>query len=107
MGTDVGGNVAHRYGDNAKELEIYVDCGMSAMEAVMAGTLEAAKAISRDELVGSIEPGKLADLIIIDGDPLSDIALTRTGVTAVVQGGVVVRDDVGAFDELRAFRVTR
>jgi imidazolonepropionase-like amidohydrolase len=106
MGTDVGGNVAHRYGDNAKELEIYVDCGMSPMGAVMAGTLEAARAIHRDEFVGSIEPGKLADLIVVDGDPLSDIGLTRTGVAAVVQGGVVVRDDLGHFDGLRALRVT-
>jgi imidazolonepropionase-like amidohydrolase len=106
MGTDVGGNVAHRYGDNAKELEIYVDCGMSPMEAVMAGTLEAARAIHRDEIVGSIEPGKLADLIVIDGDPLSDISLTRTGVAAVVQDGVVVRDDLGVFDALRGLRVT-
>jgi imidazolonepropionase-like amidohydrolase len=104
MGTDVGGNVAHRYGDNAKELEIYVDCGMSPMEAVMAGTLEAARAIHRDEIVGSIEPGKIADLIVIDGDPLTDIGLTRTGIAAVVQGGVLVRDDLGVFDGLRALR---
>ena len=86
MGTDVGGNVSHRYGDNAKELEIYVECGMSPMDAIGTATLEAARAIRRDESVGSIEPGKLADLVVIDGDPLTDISLTRTGVAAVVQG---------------------
>ncbi len=102
LGTDVGGNVAHRYGDNAKELEIYVDCGMSPMDAIAAGTYEAARAIRRDEHVGSLEPGKLADLIVIDGDPLADISLTRTGVCAVVQGGKVFRDDLGVFDGLRA-----
>lgn len=100
-GTDVGGNVSHPYGDSAKELEVYVHCGMSPLAAIGTATLEAARAIRRDETVGSIEPGKLADLVVIDGDPLSDITLTHTGVAAVLQGGVVYRDDLGIFDDLR------
>jgi len=101
-GTDVGGNISHFYGDNAMELEVYVHCGMSALDAIAAGTLHAAKAIKRDEHVGSIEVGKLADLVVIDGDPLSDITLCRTGVVGVVQGGVVHRDDLGLFVGSRA-----
>ena len=57
MGSDVGGNISHLYGDSAKELEIYVDCGMAPIDAIAAGTLEAARAIKRDASVGSIEPG--------------------------------------------------
>jgi imidazolonepropionase-like amidohydrolase len=52
--------------------------------------------------IGTIEPGKLADLVVIDGDPLSDISLLRTAVVGVVQDGRVIRDDLGAMDELRA-----
>ena len=54
--------------------------------------------------IGTIEPGKLADLVVIDGDPLSDISLVRTGVVGVVQDGRVIRDDLGLMDELRADR---
>jgi imidazolonepropionase-like amidohydrolase len=100
-GTDVGGNVSHLFGDNALELEVYVACGMSPLDAIGAATLHAANAIKLDASVGSIEVGKLADLVVIDGDPLSDITLTRTGVVGVMQGGAVHRDDVGLFDGLR------
>jgi imidazolonepropionase-like amidohydrolase len=54
--------------------------------------------------IGTIEPGKLADLVVIDGDPLSDISLVRTGVVGVVQNGRVIRDDLGLMDELQADR---
>jgi imidazolonepropionase-like amidohydrolase len=102
LGTDVGGNESYPHtGDNARELEIYVKCGMTALEAIAAGTLEAAKAIGREASIGSIESGKLADLVVIDGDPLSDIRLLRTGVVAVMQDGVIRRDDFGFFDDLR------
>jgi imidazolonepropionase-like amidohydrolase len=97
VGTDVGGNITHWYGENARELETYVDCGMRPIEAIAAATLEAARAIHQSHLVGSIESGKLADLVVVDGDPLADISLARTGVVAVVQGGTVRRDDLGLF----------
>src|SRR5207244_2889704 len=75
VGTDVGGNPAHWYGESARELEAYVECGMSPLDAIAAATLEAARAIRLDESNGSIEPGKLADLVVIEGDPLSDVSL--------------------------------
>ena len=56
------------------------------------------------DVIGTIEPGKVADLVVIDGDPLSDISLVRTGVVGVVQDGRVIRDDLGVMDELRADR---
>jgi imidazolonepropionase-like amidohydrolase len=97
VGTDVGGNITHWYGESARELEVYVTCGMSTLQAIAAATHEAARAIHQQDSVGSIAEGKLADLVVIDGDPLADITLTRTGVVAVVQGGIVRRDDLGLF----------
>jgi imidazolonepropionase-like amidohydrolase len=97
VGTDVGGNPTHWYGESARELEAYAECGMSPLDAIAAATLEAARAIRLDASVGSIEAGKLADLVVIDGDPLSDVSLTRTGVVAVLQGGTAYRDDLGLF----------
>jgi imidazolonepropionase-like amidohydrolase len=94
-GTDVGGNPTHWYGESARELEAYVECGMTPLDAIASGTLAAANAIGLDASIGSIEPGKLADLVVVDGDPLSDISRARTSVVAVIQGGAVFRDDLG------------
>jgi imidazolonepropionase-like amidohydrolase len=96
-GTDVGGNPTHWYGESARELEAYVECGMTPLAAIASATLNAARAIHLDGSLGSIEVGKLADLIVVDGDALSDISLTRTGVVAVLQGGAAYRDDLGFF----------
>jgi imidazolonepropionase-like amidohydrolase len=101
-GTDVGGNPTHWYGESARELEAYVECGMTPIDAIASGTLLAARAIGLDASVGSIEAGKLADLVVVDGDPLTNISVTRTGVVGVVQGGTVVRDDLGLFLRRRA-----
>ncbi len=102
LGTDVGGNESYRHtGENAREIEIYVQCGMAPMAAIGAATLAAARAVRRDGTIGSLEPGKRADLIVVDGDPLTDISLVRTGVIAVMQDGRVYRDDLGIFDSAR------
>jgi hypothetical protein len=54
-----------------------------------------------DKNVGSIETGKYADFVVINGDPLSDISLVRTGVVGVIQGGRVIRDDLGLMNDIR------
>jgi imidazolonepropionase-like amidohydrolase len=100
MGSDCGGNESHRHGQNALELECYVRCGMSPMHAITSATKEGARVMRMADEIGTIEAGKLADLVVIDGDPLSDISLVRTGVVGVVQDGRVVRDDLGLLDEL-------
>ena len=107
MGTDCGGNEARLHGDNLLELECHVRCGMTPMQAITSGTLSAAKAVWVDEHVGSIEVGKLADLVIIDGDPLADIRLTQTKVVGVIQGGAVKRDDLGLLDAVRRDAASR
>lgn len=71
------------------ELEELVASGLTTREAIQAATSSAARIIGADDEVGTIEPGKLADLLILDADPLSDIRNTRR-ISAVVQGGRVV-----------------
>ena len=101
MGSDCGGNEARLHGDNLLELDCHVRCGMSPMQAITSGTLDAARAVRIDNEVGSVAEGKLADFVIVDGDPLADIRLTQTGVVGVVQGGAVKRDDLGILEQLR------
>lgn len=55
------------------ELGMMVEAGMSPVEALMAATSNGAKALGLDHLIGTIEPGKLADLVVIDGDPTADV----------------------------------
>ena len=83
LGTDVGGNISHFYGDSALELEVYVHCGMSPLDAIAAGTLEAAKAIKRARL-GRLDRGRQARRPGRDRrrPALGHHALTRTGVAA-------------------------
>jgi imidazolonepropionase-like amidohydrolase len=66
--------------------------GMDPMQAIVAGTSNAATLLRRDRWVGAIEPGKLADLIVIDGSPLDDIAALQERVRFVMKGGVVYKD---------------
>ncbi len=101
MGSDCGGNEARLHGTNAGELGHLVRCGMTASEAIVAATSRAAEALGLSEQVGTISAGKLADLVIVDGDPLSDIGLTVSGVVGVLQGARVYRDDLGLLDEVR------
>jgi imidazolonepropionase-like amidohydrolase len=100
-GSDCGGNESHRHGRNAMELECYVRCGMSPLKAIETATIAAARAMKLDKNVGSIENGKYADFVIIKGDPLSDISLVRTGIVGVIQGGRVIRDDLGLLNDVR------
>jgi imidazolonepropionase-like amidohydrolase len=77
------------------------------MDAVVSATLGAAKAVWLDDQVGSVAPGKMADFVIVDGDPLTDISLLVSGIVGVVQGGRVVRDDLGILADLRRVAVER
>jgi imidazolonepropionase-like amidohydrolase len=72
MGTDMG--FEPDMGSNAAELEIYVKLGMTPMDAILAATRNAAQAIKMSDDLGTVEPGKLADIIAVNGDPLQNIA---------------------------------
>ena len=91
MGTDCGGQNLLPHGRNAEELALLVAMGMSPADAVVAGTLGAARCIGLEGEIGSIERGKIADLIAVAGDPLQDITVVQD-VRFVMKSGQVVRD---------------
>jgi imidazolonepropionase-like amidohydrolase len=70
-------------------MESYATAGVPNTEIVKAATVNGAKWLGKDAEFGTIEPGKRADLIIVDGDPLKDIKNTRK-ITTVIQDGRVV-----------------
>jgi imidazolonepropionase-like amidohydrolase len=74
-----GGDLGNRFphGTNARELDYLVRAGLSPLEAIQAATGNAARALKRDKLVGALETGRLADLLIVDGDPLADIRILQ------------------------------
>lgn len=85
MGTDTG---VGPHGTNAEELVVMVECGMSPMQALVATTKTAADCCRIGHLTGTLEPGKFADLLVVDGDPLSDIGiLQRQEKLAVIMKG--------------------
>jgi imidazolonepropionase-like amidohydrolase len=69
-----------------RELELLVESGLSPMQALQTATINAAQALRKDKELGTIEAGKLADLIILEADPLKDISNTRK-ISAVVANG--------------------
>jgi hypothetical protein len=71
-----------------RELELYVQAGIPAPEVLTLATLGAARVMGMDGELGSIEPGKLADLILVDGDPATDISDIRRVVTVIKDGRV-------------------
>ncbi|MCC2654572.1 MAG: amidohydrolase family protein [Microvirga sp.] len=90
MGTDIGGQDLLPHGRNAEELALLVTGGMSTSDAIVAATLGAANCIGLEREIGSIEAGKVADLIAVEGDPLGDITLTQR-VEFVMKSGQIVR----------------
>jgi imidazolonepropionase-like amidohydrolase len=95
MGSDCGAPSRFPNGENALELTLMVRYGMSPAHAVRCGTSEAARLAGVFEQVGSLEPGKLADLIVVGGNPLQDVSLLQRGVQLVMKSGTIYRDDVG------------
>ena len=89
FGTDAG---IFPHGLNAKEFVYMTEVGMPAMEAIQSATLTAAKLLRIDDTLGSVEEGKIADLIAVEGDPLEDIAL-MSKVNFVMKGGVIYKHD--------------
>ena len=92
MGTDMGFDP--EMGTNARELEIYVKLGMTPMEAILSATRNAARAIKMDKELGTVEAGKLADIIAVKGDPLKNIAVLqeKKNIQMVMKEGRVYAD---------------
>jgi imidazolonepropionase-like amidohydrolase len=92
MGTDMG--FEPDMGSNAAELEIYVKLGMKPMDAILTTTRNAAQALKMDKDIGTLEAGKFADLIAVDGDPLKKIACLqeKKNIKLVMKEGRVYAD---------------
>ena len=88
FGTDTFGLSAH--GENAQEFKILTTLGMTPMEAILTATRNAAALLGASDDVGSLQPGRFADLVAVDGDPLKDIAVLEH-VELVMKGGIVVK----------------
>jgi imidazolonepropionase-like amidohydrolase len=95
MGTDAGTPFNH-HGDNAQELERMVALGMSPMEAILASTSAAARLIGLETQIGTITPGKEADLLLVEGNPLRriDVLRDRRRLVGVMQAGRFVAGDL-------------
>lgn len=85
-GTDSG---IYPHGDNARQFAYMVKYGMTPLDAIRAATQSAAASLGRSQELGSIAPGKFADMIAIQGDPLENIDLMRR-VSGVIKEGHLV-----------------
>jgi len=92
MGTDSG--VGH-HGSNAEELQLMCEAGMAPMQAIVASTKTASECVHMADDVGTLEPGKLADLLLVDGDPLEDIRILqdKQRLAVIMQGGRIHKRD--------------
>lgn len=88
LGTDAA---VYPHGLNAREFGKMVDMGMSPLQAIQAGTLNGADLIGWADRVGTLEPGKFADVIAVQGDPLTNVRLLEN-VSFVMKGGEVIKN---------------
>ena len=86
-GSDVG---VFPHGENARELELMVECGMSPADAIKSATLTAAQVLKREGKTGQITEGAAADIIAVHGDPLRDIHALRKPALVIKDGRVIV-----------------
>jgi imidazolonepropionase-like amidohydrolase len=91
MGGDYG-FAWNPHGDYAKELTFFVKhVGFSPIETITCATKTGAEIMGRSHEFGTLEPGKLADILVVDGDVLGDISILedRSRLIAVIQGGEI------------------
>jgi imidazolonepropionase-like amidohydrolase len=89
MGSDA---VYTMYGQNTRELGWFVKAGMTPEQALQTATGNAAALLGKEKELGAVAPGYLADLVAVEGDPLSDINVTLNNVKWVMKAGEVVLD---------------
>ncbi len=90
FGTDAG---VYPHGRNAKQFSTMVRFGITPMQAIQSATVNAADLLGWADRVGAIEPGKLADLIAVEGDPTSDVSVLEH-VQFVMKDGQIVKNEL-------------
>ena len=95
LGTDAAMPLVF-HGANADEFALMVDYGMTPMEAIVAGTRNAAENIGLEDEIGTLESGKAADIVAVDGDPLADIGVLRDArrIRLIVKAGAIVKNSL-------------
>ena len=88
FGTDSG---VSAHGDNARELLLMVEAGMNPADAIVSATINAAELLGLSDTIGTVEPGKAADLIATTGDPLVEISQLQRVVFVMRAGKVYKR----------------
>ena len=83
FGTDTG---VSKHGDNSQEFDLMVQAGYSPEEAIRTATVDASKHIEMSDVIGTIEPGKFADMVVLRRDPLKDVSALRS-VRLVIKDG--------------------
>jgi imidazolonepropionase-like amidohydrolase len=91
FGTDAA---VYPHGLNAREFAVMVKLGLSPLQSIQAGTINAADLLGWSDRIGAVEPGKWGDIIAVDGDPLQDVT-TLERVKFVMKGGEVVKNEYG------------
>jgi imidazolonepropionase-like amidohydrolase len=89
MGSDA---VFTGFGENTRELQMFVKAGMTPAQALAAATVNGARLLRKDKELGAVAPGYYADIVAVEGDPLADIDVLVGGVRWVMKGGRVVVD---------------
>ena len=96
FGTDAG---VYPHGENAHEFELMVQAGMPTMFVIQAATTHAAELLKHEKDIGSVAPGKFADVVAVPGNPIDDISLMKK-VSFVMKEGVVYKRDGQTIDAI-------
>jgi imidazolonepropionase-like amidohydrolase len=91
FGTDAA---VYPHGLNAHEFAVMVNLGLTPLQSIQSATINAADLLGWADKMGAVEPGKWADIIAVDGDPLQEVT-TLERVKFVMKGGEVVKNEYG------------
>ena len=91
-GTDAG-SPFNMHSPLTKEMQHYLEAGLTPMEVIQSATLRAAQLQGVEKDLGTVTEGKLADMVIVDGDPLQDITLLQHKIVLIIKGGEVYTPD--------------
>jgi imidazolonepropionase-like amidohydrolase len=93
-GTDLGNPFLYAGFSLHDELSLFVQAGLSPLAALQTATINPAKYVGKENEIGTVTQGKLADLVLLDGNPLTDISNTKKINAVVVNGRLLTRKNL-------------